>query len=63
MTSFTPFPITYGVLAPAQLAKSTLFITENKSHIKMLHDRDPKMEPWRLRTGNLTKNMLDHKYI
>ena len=28
-------------------AKSTLFIIENKSHIKMLNNTGPKMEPWR----------------
>ena len=45
-TSFTLFPIMYGVLSSALFAKSTLFITENKSYIKMLINKVPKMEPW-----------------
>ena len=45
MTSFTTFPITFGVLSSVQLIKSTLFLIKNKSHIKMLNNRISKMEP------------------
>ena len=46
ITSFEPYPITYGVVSSAYLVKSMLLKMENRAHIKMLSKSSPRMVPW-----------------